>query len=190
MENKKLKVEESSQNYLQIVPRDILKLIISYSPYRQWFTISKEVYKFATEIISPLKYAPKYSCCALCWSIGKSKPVAAIHLLKTGLFDPSHQSNAPIIDASREGLKEVVELLLKDKRVYPAEKNSVAFELACLNGHLDIMKMLLNDPRVTPRSRHNNAIRYAAKKGHKEVVEFLLAGIYIGDFYRNSVAAP
>jgi hypothetical protein len=100
------------------LPRDVLKIIISYCPYGQWFQLSKELSTLASQVISPLKCRISEKG-ALYWALSNKKIVAAISLLKDPRNDPSVENNFAIRHASKCGYKEVVEMLLKDSRVDP-----------------------------------------------------------------------
>ncbi len=96
------------------------------------------------------------------------------YILKPYRVDPSDRDNLAIIRASRNGHKEVVELLLSDDRIDPSDRDNVAIRFASRNGHKEVVELLLSDDRVDPSYRDNYAIRFASGFGHKEVVELLL----------------
>jgi len=50
--------------------------------------------------------------------------------------------------ASQNGHLDIIQLLLSDPRVNPADNNNGAIRYASKNGHLDIVQLLLSDPRV------------------------------------------
>jgi ankyrin repeat protein len=86
--------------------------------------------------------------------------------------------NYTIKHASRNGLIEIVKLLLNDSRfiqiVDPASENNYAIRWASENGHLEVVELLLGDHRVDPADNNNFAIRWASEYGHLKVVKLLL----------------
>jgi ankyrin repeat protein len=91
-------------------------------------------------------------------------------LLKDARVDPSVDHNKAIVMASKNGHREVVEVLLKDNRVDPTDNNNYAIRFASWNGYKEIIEMFLKDVRVDPLY----ALQFASGKGHKEIVEILL----------------
>jgi ankyrin repeat protein len=85
-------------------------------------------------------------------------------------IDPGAKDNEAINEASKNGHTEVVELLLKDRRVNPNE----AIREASKNGHIKVVKLLLKDRRVNPTVKDNESLREANKNGHTRVVQLLL----------------
>jgi hypothetical protein len=108
------------------LPIDVVKLIIQYCPYGQWFRLSKELSTLASQVISPLN-------CRSCWA-----------------HRCSIEQNWAKQLASQHGHKETVEILLKDDRVDPSEYNNYAIRWASYYGHKEIVEMLLQDSRVDP----------------------------------------
>jgi ankyrin repeat protein len=76
--------------------------------------------------------------------------------------------------ASKKGHKGVVELLLKDARVNPADHTNHAIQLASFNGHKEVVELLLQDTRVDPSDLRNRAIQLACKSGNTSIVKLLL----------------
>ena len=87
------------------------------------------------------------------------------------------------LKASENGHLPVVERLLLDPRVDPADKNNYAIRLASGNGYLPVVERLLLDPRVRSTDptgirdmlskNREELIRLAVKNKHPEVVDFL-----------------
>jgi ankyrin repeat protein len=71
------------------------------------------------------------------------------------------------------GNYEMVEILLKQKKVDPSDLDNHSIELASKNGYLNIAKLLLNDPRVEPSDNSNKAIIEAYYGEHDEIVKLL-----------------
>jgi len=88
-------------------------------------------------------------------------------------FDPSALDNYAIRRASNNGYVEVVQLLLKDRRV-DSFAVTCAICWASSSGHVDVVQLLLQDPRVDPSALDNWAICWASDRGHVEVVQLLL----------------
>jgi len=68
-------------------------------------------------------------------------------ILKYTNVDPSADDNIILRTVACKGYLEVVEILLKDKRVNPPR---FTINLAAQNGHLEIVKLLLKDKRIDP----------------------------------------
>lgn len=63
---------------------------------------------------------------------------------------PTKKHRTILEAACAEGHFDVVQCLLKDKRVDPLEKESGALWAAVVNGHIEIIKLLLTDGRANP----------------------------------------
>jgi ankyrin repeat protein len=168
------------------LPRDIIKLIIQFCPYGQWFRLSKELSILASQAISPLNY--RTSKGVLHWALAKDKILAVISLLKDPRIDPSVEDNFAIRYASQNGYKAIVEILLKDNRVKPEDQHNYAIRWASTNGHKEIVEILLKDSRVNPADKSNYAIRYATMNGHKEIVKILLQDHRVNPSDENNFA--
>jgi hypothetical protein len=78
------------------LPKDVIKLIIEFCPYGQWFRLSKELNTLASQVISPVDHRISENG-ALCWSLTNSKILAATSLLKDPRIDPSvHYELLPV----------------------------------------------------------------------------------------------
>ncbi|KAJ3102930.1 hypothetical protein HK100_004290 [Physocladia obscura] len=89
-------------------------------------------------------------------------------------FDPSSNEDRAIRWAAIDGHINVVRLLLQDKRVDAAARQSSALIEACGLGHLDIVELLMADARCNPSEFENYAIWKAAKMGRIEIVRLLI----------------
>ena len=78
------------------------------------------------------------------------------------------------LTACQEGKLDEVEVLLKDKKVNPANGNNEAIRWASENGQIDVARLLLTDDRVNPADMNNDAIRGASENGQIDVVRLLL----------------
>ncbi|KAJ3309466.1 hypothetical protein HDV04_006004 [Boothiomyces sp. JEL0838] len=94
------------------------------------------------------------------------------YLLQLGI-DPSQDNNYCISIASTNGFSNVVELLLKCKKVNPAVDKSFPFRMAATNGHLKVLE-ILSKTNADPTAMNNAAIRMASSNGHYHVVKYLL----------------
>mmetsp|Transcript_30054 Transcript_30054/g.36586 ORF Transcript_30054/g.36586 Transcript_30054/m.36586 type:complete len:214 (+) Transcript_30054:1416-2057(+) len=96
-------------------------------------------------------------------------------LLSQPSVNPSANNNTAIEEACNNGGNlEIVQLLMADKRVNPADKKCIAFDRACQGGNLDIVKLLLDDPRVEPSARDNAAIILGFGYGQLDVINYIL----------------
>jgi ankyrin repeat protein len=82
--------------------------------------------------------------------------------------NPANKDNWAIYHSSIRGYTEIVELLLKDPKVYPCS----AISLAAQEGHLEVVKLLINDERV--HSKDYDILRRAAKNGNFDIIEYLI----------------
>jgi hypothetical protein len=78
-----------------------------------------------------------------------------------------------LIEASRDGKIDIVQLLLNDDRVNPISYNKALIE-ASAGGNIRIFKLLYNDDRVDPSFENNKALIEAAKIGAFGIVSILL----------------
>jgi hypothetical protein len=156
-----------------ILPRDIIKEIISYYPCPQWYRLCKELYTLASQVISPGHYSFKLETLwvgPLEYFAYKGNVEVVAFLLKDPRVNPASVNPLAVLG----GHKDMVEMLLKDPRVNPAADGDYSIRLASRSGHKDIGKMLLKDPRVNPTTSGDNALWWAVNSGHKEVAELLL----------------
>jgi len=72
--------------------------------------------------------------------------------------------NHVFISACKYGKEDIVEILLKDKRVNPAFQDNMAFRIASKYRKHKIVKILLDDKRIDPTSRNNEAFISIWKK--------------------------
>jgi ankyrin repeat protein len=81
--------------------------------------------------------------------------------------------------ASRNGLKEIVQLLLKHECINVNQQNNdgrTALMLASFVGHKEIIEMLLKhkDIQTTQQDEKGfSALRWAIERGHKEIAKIL-----------------
>jgi ankyrin repeat protein len=90
--------------------------------------------------------------------------------------DPAAGKNHAIGVAASYGRSEVVQLLLADARINPADNDNDAIQRASAAGmnSLVIVELLVQDPRVDPSANNNRAIQFAALSGNLDTIEFLL----------------
>lgn len=70
------------------------------------------------------------------------------HFLQNPQIDPSERHNKAIIDASSNGLLDIVNQLLQDSRVDPSAKLNSAVKSAINNEHFDVARRLLQHQSV------------------------------------------
>jgi ankyrin repeat protein len=157
------------------LPREVIRIIITCCPCGQWFKLCKQLHILASQVIPPVEFRIADGG-ALLWAIRYNKKLAVSSLLQHPHVDPSEPDNCscPICHASQFDNKEIMELLLQDKRVDPSAHNNFAIQMASYAGHTEIVKLLLQDKRVDPSADNNYAIRLASYAGRTEVVKLLL----------------
>ena len=133
-------IEQSVPFFL--LPNGILKVIIKFWPYRQWFLLCKQISTIALQALSPLDYRRKDGG-SFCWALRNNKLLAVTSLLRDPRVDPSLDKNYAIRYASGFGYDEIVEILLKDDRVDPSAFCNSALRFASQNGHKKIVELLL-----------------------------------------------
>ena len=77
--------------------------------------------------------------------------------------------------ASKFGRYGVVDALLRDPRVNPAQDDSIALVAAACNGHDSIVKRLLDDGRADPSDQHHRAVYCAIERGYYKVFNLLMS---------------
>jgi hypothetical protein len=128
------------------VPRDIVKLIISFYPASQWFGLCKEFNELALQVISPSNCLTNWQFSAVEWVVFNGNAAAVSFLLERY---PAHCefvcSSFGFLNAALNGYKDVVELLLKDHRV--KLPNEACFNEALRStrqyGHTEIAELLV-----------------------------------------------
>lgn len=96
-------------------------------------------------------------------------------------------------NASEKGYLEVVQTLLKSRKIDPSEDNNSAFYAASKNGHTDILKALIECEEdsaldsdnasnfdlfgrgINPGVNHNDPLKAASENGHFDTVKYLLS---------------
>jgi ankyrin repeat protein len=95
-------------------------------------------------------------------------------LIESGI-DPSFEDNYPLIEASRRGHADIVNLLLADPRVDLSEDGDRALSSAVSWGHTAVVRRLLADPHVNPNNDDQVVITTASENGYTDIVRMLLA---------------
>ncbi|KAI9350663.1 hypothetical protein BDR26DRAFT_891167 [Obelidium mucronatum] len=106
-------------------------------------------------------------------------PQTALHVItqiraRYPRFDFTVHKNRPLRWSCRMGHTDVVEYLLKDPAVNPADEECLGLHWACENRNIEVVKVLLRDSRVDPTYRDNFPIKISAQEGLLEIVEILL----------------
>ena len=115
--------EQANNSILDILPLDIIKIIISLYPYRVWLLLNKQLSEIAKQVINPLLHRQENP---LIWAVENNKLECVSSLLKDPRVDPSEKDNQAIRYASLYGHTEIVRLLLQHPRVDPSAKNNQA----------------------------------------------------------------
>jgi hypothetical protein len=125
---KKLKISNNDPHYIPSLcdlPTELLKIIISYRPCRQWFMLCKKLKILASIVINPLNF---HCGDTLYWAIQKNNVLAVASLLKDPRIDPSYNYNCAIQNAVEN--IEITKLLLQDPRVDPSAEDNLAIQNA------------------------------------------------------------
>jgi hypothetical protein len=105
--------------------------------------------------------------------------------VKKGATNITNRNNTAFHSACIGGDLELVNILLKDKRIDPScnahdgianrrDEFEYAIRQSAKAGHADIVERLMKDKRVDPSYRGNFALNWAIKGGHDDVVKLLL----------------
>lgn len=108
--------------------------------------------------------------------------IKMINLLLDFGADPSlsytlpntQQVTYPIIEASKQCLTDVVELLLRDADVDPTINNNKALFYAAIKGCYTVVELLLNDPRVNPLDNNEAALQVSLANKHYDIAKLIL----------------
>lgn len=79
-----------------------------------------------------------------------------------------------MVMAARQGNPTVIEILLANKNISPADHESEVFRVAASFGHVAVVKRLLQDGRCNPRACGDEALVKACGHGDLEVVRVLV----------------
>ena len=142
---------------LELVPNEVILHIFTFLPLETWFNVMIVSKRFL--------------------AVGNQQILHVILILnikgREG-FDPSINNNAAIIYASKHGKYQIVDQLLKDRRVDPTANHSAPLRIASELGHVEVVKLLLKDGRSDPSAVNNYAIRMSAQNGHLKVCKELM----------------
>lgn len=116
-----------------------------------------------------------YFCCQNELKIDASKTLSFL------LYESQHHKtlislvdlNSIFIDACKNGLVEIVKILLKDNRVDPSDQNNKALESACFNGHINIVKLLLKIDNIRSSKDLNHVMKVAHINKHVDVRNYI-----------------
>ncbi|KAI8908459.1 hypothetical protein EDD86DRAFT_207742 [Gorgonomyces haynaldii] len=111
-------------------------------------------------------------------------------LYDTTRVDPALDRNLFFCLACKEGRFELVQRLLKDKRVCPHDQNNMALYHASLlpdKQALNMCRLLLSDARVDPSSRNNAAFFNASQRGNVALIRYLLTECDIDPFQNDAL---
>lgn len=105
--------------------------------------------------------------------------------IKKGATNITNRNNTAFHSACVKGDLELVNLLLKDKRIDAScnahdgianrrDEHEYAIRQSAKAGQTDIVKRLMKEPSVDPSYRSNFALKWALSGGHDDVVKLLL----------------
>ena len=173
--------EQANNSILDILPLDIIKIVISLHPYSVWLLLNKQLSEIAKQLINPNLHRKGKP---FIWSVQNNKVESVSSLLKDPRIDPAVDKNLAIRYSSQNGHTEIVRLLLQHPRVNPSADDNLAIQIASDNGHTEVVRLLLQDPRVDPSALNNYAIGIASLNGHTEIVKLLLQHPRVKATYR------
>jgi hypothetical protein len=128
-----------------------IPLITALESVKTPFHIQDELYKttkndlLITEMLMKNPNIDKNKLLLL--NINKNRPASVEKILQDKSF---RIEDAILTKPAEKGNKKMVEILMKDDRVNPADGFDEALEAAASKGHNDIAKLLISDPRVSP----------------------------------------
>ncbi|KAJ3218571.1 hypothetical protein HDU81_000563, partial [Chytriomyces hyalinus] len=93
--------------------------------------------------------------------------------------DPTAQENAALIQASKHGHMDIVELLLDIPSVNPKSRKNLALYEACCHGHTLVAQLLHTRNPQLEMSVAIRACEQAALSGHTQTVQFLLEQVHV-----------
>lgn len=88
--------------------------------------------------------------------------------------DPSVNDNEAIIEASRCGNKDMVNILLSYPSVDPSARKNLALIESVERGHEDVVRLLLKMDNVDPSAKENLPIIISSKHGYFSITKMLL----------------
>jgi ankyrin repeat protein len=133
---------------------EIVKLLLS----------NDNVRKQSTQINDSLSYAA-----------GSNNPEIVQFLLKESIIDPAWKNYAALRTAVRVGDSIIVDIFLKDTRVYPEKIMGYnLIDMVVEMGYVNLVELLLKDGRVNPSHHSNQPIILASTKGYTDIVKLLM----------------
>ena len=106
------------------------------------------------------------------YACSTNNPKSAKILLSDKRVNPSASDCQALMNASRNGMTEIVKMILLDPRVDPSfDIMSMAIERAIRYGHTEIVQILLADKTIYPQSYF---ITLAIENGYIDIVKMLL----------------
>lgn len=88
--------------------------------------------------------------------------------------DPTANNSEVLTLAVQNNHWQLLEILMKDKRLDPSMNNNILFLMACEADHVKIIETLLKDPRVKPPTEHERVIYALINFGHTEILKILI----------------
>lgn len=94
-----------------------------------------------------------------------------ISFLINSSYDPSQNNNYAARFICRQGQTELLEILLKDKRV---NLSNDCLHIACKFGNIETIKLLLKHVDIDPTTKDNYCLRQAIKNQYHDIVDLLM----------------
>jgi ankyrin repeat protein len=107
---------------------------------------------------------------ALLYCIDQGYKEMVISLLNNNNFSPTQLG---LQTAAGTGRIDILQLILKNKRIYFNNEGSHSFYYAAKNNYTDILSILLEDKRFDPSINKNEALVEAYNKGYSDSVSIL-----------------
>lgn len=103
------------------------------------------------------------------------------------IVDPSYSNNLAIGNAAGIGNIEILNMLLRDRRVDPSDNDNRALYMATLHGRSEVVRILLAIEDVRNANLSDSFIS-AAKHGYLDIVDLFLTMTSIDPSIRNNLA--
>lgn len=86
------------------------------------------------------------------------------------------------------GWLDLLDLLLRDGRLNPADNADQALIVACVNSQSDCVRRLLEDPRVSANARNDFCFRHVCQDSNHELIDLFLANDQVNPGARDDEA--
>ncbi|KAJ3019351.1 UNVERIFIED_CONTAM: hypothetical protein HDU68_010705, partial [Siphonaria sp. JEL0065] len=161
----------------QLAPFFFADLLFPFRHVQHQYVASpaKSIVEYVIKNIKVEKKLPRYYQ-ALLYALFQEKPPEVLNTL--------------IQWAATTGQFELCRIILEEnpETVDPSADDSIAFQMACQNGHLMVVILLLLDKRCDPCADSEFSFRVACKRGHTEIVQVLLLDGRVDPADDNNIA--